>query len=625
MTRRRLHIAILGLCTTIAISTLGLAMSSAEGTPEWMIPPPPSLPVELSTEAEGTLSLLTTISGVSTTVSCESLSGEKALLEVEGTSSGTLSYGGCQVLLNGKATAECEVHSNGSAVGTVVTNPLKGQLVLHEGLTLLRLQPLTGETFVTLEMGKGCPIGTKVPVLGAFYAKDSKGELDTEAVDHVLEAGPLTEMWAISKTTEHKATFDGSAKLSLAGEGLGVTWSGLGETPEWMIPPPPSLPVELSTEAEGTLSLLTTISGVSTTVSCESLSGEKALLEVEGTSSGTLSYGGCQVLLNGKATAECEVHSNGSAVGTVVTNPLKGQLVLHEGLTLLRLQPLTGETFVTLEMGKGCPIGTKVPVLGAFYAKDSKGELDTEAVDHVLEAGPLTEMWAISKTTEHKATFDGSAKLSLAGEGLGVTWSGLGETPEWMIPPPPSLPVELSTEAEGTLSLLTTISGVSTTVSCESLSGEKALLEVEGTSSGTLSYGGCQVLLNGKATAECEVHSNGSAVGTVVTNPLKGQLVLHEGLTLLRLQPLTGETFVTLEMGKGCPIGTKVPVLGAFYAKDSKGELDTEAVDHVLEAGPLTEMWAISKTTEHKATFDGSAKLSLAGEGLGVTWSGLGG
>jgi hypothetical protein len=74
-----------------------------------------------------------------------------------------------------------------------------------------------------------------------------------------------------------------------------------------------------------------------------------------------------------------------------------------------------------------------------------------------------------------------------------------------------------------------------------------------------------------------------------------------------------------------CSIGEKLPVSGTLYVKDAGGNFEVEEKSHLLEEGPLTELWVLNKTTEHKATLDGSASLSPAGEHLGREWSGLGG
>jgi hypothetical protein len=134
----------------------------------------------------------------------------------------------CQTFLNGTLAPECEPKPSGGTAGTIVSNALKSQLVTHEGSGLLKLQAVSGETLATITLPVGCPLGTSVPIIGSLYAKDVSGKLEVEEASHVLETGPLTELWSISKTTEHKTTGGGSVKVALAGEALGALWSGLG-------------------------------------------------------------------------------------------------------------------------------------------------------------------------------------------------------------------------------------------------------------------------------------------------------------------------------------------------------------------------------------------------------------
>jgi hypothetical protein len=232
MSSWRFRTATVRLCLILVGISLGLATPQAQATPEWMFsagPVVPELPAEVSAKAEGALHLLTEILKISTNFSCKVVTAEKALLEAKGEGSGKLLFSGCETLLNGTPNANCVPKSLSAGTGTIVTRALKTQLVTHEGSSLIHVVAVeAGDPFTTVEMGASCAIGTKVPVIGAFYAKDSNGKLEVDEVSHALEAGPLTELWSISKTTEHKATAEGSVDLSLAGEGIGALWSGLG-------------------------------------------------------------------------------------------------------------------------------------------------------------------------------------------------------------------------------------------------------------------------------------------------------------------------------------------------------------------------------------------------------------
>lgn len=216
------------LTAAITIAAIVCTPALAEAAPNWMLGPNPGkLPAELTAKAEKTLSLSTEILKVKTTFSCEKLSADSGLLEAEGKSSGTLLFSGCKTILNGTVAPECEPFV-GSEKGAVVSKALKGQLVLHEGVTLDQIKAVTGETLATVVMGAACPIGTSSAIIGTFFAKDSNGKFETEEEAHLLEVGPLTELFANSKTAEHKATAAGTVKLSLSGANLGMWWSGLG-------------------------------------------------------------------------------------------------------------------------------------------------------------------------------------------------------------------------------------------------------------------------------------------------------------------------------------------------------------------------------------------------------------
>ena len=83
-----------------------------------------------------------------------------------------------------------------------------------------------GEKFVTIETSEECSVGSKIPVIGKLTLKDCKGAFSTEQTEHLVEQGPLTELWTISKTAEHVATLDGSGILILGGAHAGLKWSG---------------------------------------------------------------------------------------------------------------------------------------------------------------------------------------------------------------------------------------------------------------------------------------------------------------------------------------------------------------------------------------------------------------
>jgi hypothetical protein len=82
------------------------------------------------------------------------------------------------------------------------------------------------ETLATIEMSEECAIGTKVPLIGKFTVKDCEGLSLKNLFEHLIEVGPLTELWTISKTAEHVATLLGSAWAFLYGAHLNKQFSG---------------------------------------------------------------------------------------------------------------------------------------------------------------------------------------------------------------------------------------------------------------------------------------------------------------------------------------------------------------------------------------------------------------
>ncbi|MGH2975454.1 MAG: hypothetical protein ACRDLL_11390 [Solirubrobacterales bacterium] len=172
------------------------------------------------------ITLLTTVLKSSVEFSCSNIE----LINVELIGEGKLKEGGkakftgCLTKIKGVESKACVPHSKGQAAGTVESLETKGEIVLHEKAGITKLEPKSGETLVTLEMGEECPFGEKIPILGKLTLKDP--ELTTLLVQHLIVQGPLTELWVISKTAEHVATVDGEAKVKLSGAHEGAEWCG---------------------------------------------------------------------------------------------------------------------------------------------------------------------------------------------------------------------------------------------------------------------------------------------------------------------------------------------------------------------------------------------------------------
>lgn len=185
------------------------------------------------TSVEANERLLTKIAGISVEKKCTGYELRNAKLEGEGkiSSNTKVRFTGCVVLLNGVVTPACEPHT-GAEKGVLESKATKGLLVLHklasgEKDAIVQVEPTEGETFMVVELGAECAIGNKVPIIGKITLKDCENHLTTEQAVHLVEEGPLTEVWVISKTAEHKIVFDGSALGELGGEHKGLKVSGM--------------------------------------------------------------------------------------------------------------------------------------------------------------------------------------------------------------------------------------------------------------------------------------------------------------------------------------------------------------------------------------------------------------
>ncbi len=636
----------LGLLTLALYAVTLVAGASGASAASWRVSGK-EVTTELSPavaikEIEGSkATLLTTISGIKVEFLCTTLQPINVKLKPAGVIAfeSQLKYTGCITKLNGTTSGPCEPVSGGTETGVIKTSLLKGQLVALESSGVVRFEPTTGETLATLEMGAECSIGAKTAMIGNMVFKDSA--LGTEAETHLATESPATELWVISKTTEHKLTFDGSMIFKLGGVHAGLSWSGNVPVPPkettWLVKGT-AIGTELSplvaaNELEGNdATLLTKIAGVKVEVLCTAtqLSGVK--LQSKGTlsSESQVNFSGCLTKLNEKENGACEPNNKGVEPGAISSQALKGTLIYHEGSGLVRLEPASGETIATIETSATCSVGTKIPLLGKVTLKDSS--FATEAETHLVVAGPLTELWAVSKTEEHKVTLDGSAVVRLASSHAGLSWSGFviapAPGPGWRVKgaevTPALIPAVTVKELEkNDATVLTKIAATKVEYLCSSLQAINAKLEPKGavTFGSQLKFSGCTTKLNGVTSGACEPVSGGTEAGVIKTKLLKGSLVLHEGAGIVRLEATEGETLATLEFSAECAIGSKTPIIGKLTLQDSS--IGTEAVTHLASAGPLTELWAISKTEEHKITIDGSIVTALAGVHAGLLWSGV--
>jgi|GEM_PF-2465536 len=81
-------------------------------------------------------------------------------------------------------------------------------------------------TFLVDAMSELCSIGEEIPMFGKLFFKDCKNAFLIHLLEHLWEIGPLTELWVVSKTEEHKTSILGSWWAFLGGEHKGLHFSG---------------------------------------------------------------------------------------------------------------------------------------------------------------------------------------------------------------------------------------------------------------------------------------------------------------------------------------------------------------------------------------------------------------
>jgi hypothetical protein len=170
--------------------------------------------------------LVSQISGKSVEIVCKNMQFSGVKVEAEGkvASGAKVKFTSCTVKVGGKLEKECTPFV-GAETEVILTNSLKGLIVLHNGAGLTKIEPTEKETLAFVLMNEECPIGEKMPINGIFTVKDASS-LAMLLVKRLASEGPLTDMWLYGKTAEHKATLSGTAILQLTGAHEGFRWSG---------------------------------------------------------------------------------------------------------------------------------------------------------------------------------------------------------------------------------------------------------------------------------------------------------------------------------------------------------------------------------------------------------------
>jgi hypothetical protein len=377
-------------------------------------------------------------------------------LESTGRLKGKIKFSGCTTKVGGVTTPGCEPKNKGTEAGVILTNEVKGELREHSsGEWLLPVESLVKEkvaeeiqpVFAHIEAAGECAIGTNIPIIGprlslvdtkgmGEWSGSKEGVLHEQKV-HKVKEGPLTELWALSKTEEHKATVVGEASAELTS---GEVWAGAmsyPEEPTWMVKG--ANLTSGSKSIEGSLAssaiLQTVIAGIKFEMTCPKAQLIGASFEKEGKISGTqIKLEECTTKLNGTPSPACTPNDSGTEPGVVKTNPLKGQIRRHlSGENIVRMESTVEETvggvkqpvFLRLKLSSECFIGSNIPMIGprlTLISAEGMSEFLSEKLAHTFKVGPLTRVWMLSKTPEHSVTLSAEAKVSLVTDEV---WSGL--------------------------------------------------------------------------------------------------------------------------------------------------------------------------------------------------------
>ncbi len=188
----------------------------------------PSVGVKEIEEVPGTkekyVGFLAVVGGTKVEFRCTGMSAIGAKLEAEGkiTSGMKFRFTGCIIILKGEISTACGPFNEGTEKGVIVTNALKGLLVLHEGKGVIRFEPVTGNSFAIVGFSEECVFYPAWGFGGKLTLKDEA--LGTESVTHLFAEGPLS---ALNLEQEIPMTFCGSFVMELTGEHKAIQWSGV--------------------------------------------------------------------------------------------------------------------------------------------------------------------------------------------------------------------------------------------------------------------------------------------------------------------------------------------------------------------------------------------------------------
>jgi hypothetical protein len=244
MTRTRL--GLLGLCAMVfGLMAFSAAAAQAEVGAQWLLAEKAPgtklvafLEAEIGLRKETNGILHSKIAGIAVLFECTELSlvGNPKLKANGSISTGKIKFTGCDTFLNGVLSKPC-LPEGGGVADVIETLNLHALIILHKLASgevddLLSVLPddvngKPSEVFAHIELGPECAIGENVLVVGKATLKDCEGLALTHLVEHLVELGPLTELWVTqNKTAEHVATILGSAWGFLTGAHTGMKFSG---------------------------------------------------------------------------------------------------------------------------------------------------------------------------------------------------------------------------------------------------------------------------------------------------------------------------------------------------------------------------------------------------------------
>jgi hypothetical protein len=245
----RSKLGLLGLCAMV-LGVMAISASSAQAAKSWLVGTTEITAngpgVNLLAEVVGEIDtpepkLLFHLIGFTVTVTCTNVTTSNIHFGANATLApgGKVIFTGCTAVIkdrNGSIGPPCTVKSTGQPNGTIASEKLKGEAVLHqlEGEkkdVLAKIEPeIAGGSLTTIKFeGAECLLSLSNPLTGVVFVKDCEGFAETLKVKHLVEEGPLTSISLGSDTAEHlESSIDGSGWVKLTGaEHTGKEWRAM--------------------------------------------------------------------------------------------------------------------------------------------------------------------------------------------------------------------------------------------------------------------------------------------------------------------------------------------------------------------------------------------------------------